>query len=125
VASRDSKVVQCSVVCCERRSAWWDRGECRKHQNGLRYEKLRFEVAVFCFRISCFALDFFFAYVFVPEVDSFFLEFLRLFARPSDATFGNVLHDLVNYVPHYLAFMGKEGCNLGEDTGRIMEHEGH
>lgn len=83
-------------------------------------------MAVFCFRISSFTLDFLFRNFFLlPEVDSFFLESLRLLVRPSNATFGNVVHNFVNYVPHYLAFMGKEGCNLGEDIGRIMEHEGH
>jgi hypothetical protein len=81
-------------------------------------------VAIFCFRISNFTL-FFFSHVFVPEVGSFFLECLRLLDRLYDAKFRDVLHNPVNYVAHYLAFMGREGCNLREDIGRVMEHEGH
>jgi hypothetical protein len=81
-------------------------------------------VAIFCFSISNFTLFSFF-YVFAPEVDSLFVEFLRLLDRLYDATFGDVLHNPVNYVPHYLAFMGREGCNLREDIGRVTEHEGY
>jgi hypothetical protein len=57
---RDWKVVKCSVfgvTVTDRRSAGWDRAEPLKRQNGLLYKNLRFEAAVFCFRINCFALD--------------------------------------------------------------------